>query len=249
MWRNDGVALIDEVDTVLHPLKSELNFPVGDKSDLDLAQARWELPMLLVKSMLSAAKLDGSVLDAGENIKNLAEKIKVGIEGCSITFSPDVGLVLLDKNFFMREMKDTIANICIQWLKKQIPVSEDMDRAGIPDIGPYLKRYILGQERTLSTAAEVNIQFSEASIALANLSKKWTGSFLPHIFTKARSRILISAIESVSAHSNLLFPCSAIEWNSGSYSSMTSSDSTSWIWTRRKLWGSMTRMKIRKSSG
>lgn len=27
-----GVALIDEVDMVMHPLRSELNFPIGDKS-------------------------------------------------------------------------------------------------------------------------------------------------------------------------------------------------------------------------
>ena len=30
-----GVALLDEVDLILHPLKSELNFPIGDKFDLD----------------------------------------------------------------------------------------------------------------------------------------------------------------------------------------------------------------------
>lgn len=27
--RNNSCALIDEVDLVLHPLKSELNFPIG----------------------------------------------------------------------------------------------------------------------------------------------------------------------------------------------------------------------------
>lgn len=28
---HDGVVLLDEVDMVLHPLKSELNFPIGEK--------------------------------------------------------------------------------------------------------------------------------------------------------------------------------------------------------------------------
>ena len=31
----EGVLLLDEVDMVLHPLKSELNFPIGEKFDLD----------------------------------------------------------------------------------------------------------------------------------------------------------------------------------------------------------------------
>ena len=40
-----GVLLMDEVDVILHPLKSELNFPVGEKHDLDANPWRWELPM------------------------------------------------------------------------------------------------------------------------------------------------------------------------------------------------------------
>ena len=31
----EEVLLLDEVDMVLHPLKSELNFPIGEKFDLD----------------------------------------------------------------------------------------------------------------------------------------------------------------------------------------------------------------------
>jgi hypothetical protein len=34
LFRN-GVMLLDEVDLILHPLKSELNFPIGEKFDLD----------------------------------------------------------------------------------------------------------------------------------------------------------------------------------------------------------------------
>ena len=30
LWQK-GIALLDEVDILLHPLKSELNFPIGDK--------------------------------------------------------------------------------------------------------------------------------------------------------------------------------------------------------------------------
>ena len=38
VWRR-AVAVIDEVDVVLHPLRSELNWPLGDKYALDFAAA------------------------------------------------------------------------------------------------------------------------------------------------------------------------------------------------------------------
>lgn len=43
-----GSLIMDEVDLILHPLKSELNFPIGQKFDLDLAPERWELPTHLL---------------------------------------------------------------------------------------------------------------------------------------------------------------------------------------------------------
>jgi len=48
-----GVMLLDEVDLILHPLRSELNFPIGQKFDLDLADdgARWSLPMHLLDAI------------------------------------------------------------------------------------------------------------------------------------------------------------------------------------------------------
>ena len=34
--------IMDEVDLLLHPLKSELNFPIGKKHALDLSPQRWQ---------------------------------------------------------------------------------------------------------------------------------------------------------------------------------------------------------------
>ena len=47
-----SVALIDEVDDVMHALKSELNFPLGDKSGLNLGPKRWLLPIFLFNAIL-----------------------------------------------------------------------------------------------------------------------------------------------------------------------------------------------------
>ena len=38
-----SIVLMDEVDLILHPLKSELNFPVGARQNLDFEPMRWQL--------------------------------------------------------------------------------------------------------------------------------------------------------------------------------------------------------------
>ena len=47
MWR-EGSLIMDEVDVLLHPLKSELNYPMDDKNLIDLAPLRWEMPFHLL---------------------------------------------------------------------------------------------------------------------------------------------------------------------------------------------------------
>ena len=48
--------LLDEVDLVLHPLKSELNFPMGEKFALDVSEhgERWGLPIHLLDALFHA---------------------------------------------------------------------------------------------------------------------------------------------------------------------------------------------------
>ena len=53
---HSGVVVMDEVDWVLHPLRSELNFPIGDKVSLDMTKGgeRWKLPTVLIDALLFA---------------------------------------------------------------------------------------------------------------------------------------------------------------------------------------------------
>ena len=48
-----GTLMMDEVDLILHPLKSELNFPVGARHDLDLAPFRWRLAIHLLDAVFA----------------------------------------------------------------------------------------------------------------------------------------------------------------------------------------------------
>lgn len=57
LWR-DGVLLMDEVDVLLHPLRSELNFPIAEKDSIDMSGPRWGLPIHLL-DLLSVFRLPG----------------------------------------------------------------------------------------------------------------------------------------------------------------------------------------------
>ena len=54
---NAGVLLLDEVDLILHPLKSELNWPLGDKLPLDLTTnrsslgLRWQIQYVILDAI------------------------------------------------------------------------------------------------------------------------------------------------------------------------------------------------------
>ena len=50
MWKQ-GVLIMDEVDVLLHPLRSELNFPIGNKQAIDLSGYRWDLPIHMLDSL------------------------------------------------------------------------------------------------------------------------------------------------------------------------------------------------------
>ena len=53
--------IMDEVDVLLHPLRSELNFPIGEKVPVDLSGDRWELPLFPAPNFV-AVVLSNSVI-------------------------------------------------------------------------------------------------------------------------------------------------------------------------------------------
>ena len=83
----DSVMLLDEVDLILHPLKSELNFPIGDKFDLDGSDdgQRWSLPIHLLDAIfftyngrVSVYEQRGAALDI---LNRISPVIQEGIAG------------------------------------------------------------------------------------------------------------------------------------------------------------------------
>lgn len=89
-----------QVDLILHPLKSELNFPIGRKEALDLTQnrmgrgLRWELPHAVFDAIFYALDLiEGkpptltSALLASREAENVLNQLKDAVaEGVSFFF-------------------------------------------------------------------------------------------------------------------------------------------------------------------
>lgn len=102
---------MDEVDLILHPLKSELNFPIGRKEPLDLTKnklgngLRWELPFFLLDAIFYATERQFpqhavmSSQEAQQVMQKLALAIKIGGETKVLQRTPH--LVVLDKGYYM----------------------------------------------------------------------------------------------------------------------------------------------------
>jgi hypothetical protein len=96
--------LLDEVDLILHPLKSELNFPIGEKFDLDGSDEgeRWNLPIHLFDAFLyfstgrvSAFEQRGVALDI---LKQISAVIQKGIAERNLQRLPHI--ILLNPDFY-----------------------------------------------------------------------------------------------------------------------------------------------------
>lgn len=136
IWRG-AVAVIDEVDIVLHPLKSELNWPLGDRHSLDFAPMRWELPWYLISAILrvqseaasttnsatAAPAAEGVSVGAGFSSKEsalivrLRQAIVLGQEQKVMQMVPH--LVLLNEMFYHEHIKPILAEWLLLWLRRQ----------------------------------------------------------------------------------------------------------------------------------
>jgi hypothetical protein len=89
LWRN-GVMMMDEVDVLLHPLRSELNFPIGLKYPIDMSGARWNLPMHLLSAVFPNGQhqsVQGDAMDGGDHDRQKAS-VLYGLPHVEVTYTP-----------------------------------------------------------------------------------------------------------------------------------------------------------------
>jgi hypothetical protein len=121
LWRG-SVLVMDEVDVLLHPLRSELNYPISHKVPIDLAGQRWDLPMHLLDAIFFASL--GRVCDdvahfaeAPALLRELGAALDAGYAAHALQRQPHT--VLLDEAFYVARLQAPLARWALLWLRRQ----------------------------------------------------------------------------------------------------------------------------------
>jgi len=129
--QKDGVAILDEVDLLLHPLKSELNFPLGEKHLIDLGARRWNLALFLTDGFFYATTGTLSIPDfaiddeAGSALSAIRHSIEEGIRTFAIQKSPHP--VIVDKEFYASHMQAPFATWVMFFLRRERAFAQAVD--------------------------------------------------------------------------------------------------------------------------
>eukprot|EP01050_Picozoa_sp_SAG11_P001055 SAG11_NODE_43_length_20795_cov_11.860456_3_plen_1106_part_00 len=178
-----GVLLLDEVDLILHPLKSELNWPLGDKTPLDLTMnssgpgLRWQIPFVLLDAVLfcSTGRTTIELVDSRDAFKVLAlikSAIDVGFSSKLVQKTPHI--VILDQNFYHSELRPLLSRWIIFWLKESKLRELSFDKAF-----EYITRTDVS-----GISSQIRDLCSDENFKILNLTREWLMSFMPFVLGK-----------------------------------------------------------------
>merc|ERR1719399_772212 len=191
VWK-EGVLIMDEVDVLLHPLKSELNFPIGSRDPIDLAGLRWELPIHLIEALFAvqtgtfadrawpgtiAAEVAGEASHLGHAVlAELKAAVEEGYARHALQRTPH--LVLLDTDFYHARLQRPFARWALLWLRKNflgtVQVADDL-----------LLEFMCAPERAaVQWKAALEAGLVPSSVQLLNLAAHWLRAVLPHVLSK-----------------------------------------------------------------
>ena len=177
-----GVLLLDEVDLILHPLKSELNWPLGQKLPLDFTRSRagfglrWQIPFHILDAVFVGCEgsvplmsSDRSSREAMQALNEIREIVLSGIERKMLQTVPHI--VLLSRAFYRKELRPTLARWLLIWFgtKKLVGVPDDV-----------VIRYLLRQETRNQELKSLDDDF----VKMLNLGREWLNSLLPFVLSK-----------------------------------------------------------------
>jgi hypothetical protein len=184
----ESQLLMDEADVLLHPLRSELNFPMGAKRALDLTSSealgdglRWALPWHLLEALVLAARppldadadadaLPFATAQTAELLGALRAAVRAGEAQQALQRVPH--LVLLNREFFDKKMLPLLARWALLYLQPHV--------AGrVPDAA------LLAHLAEKKLADELVLRgLSGETLQLVNLTRDWLHSYLPHVLAK-----------------------------------------------------------------
>ena len=180
-----GSLLLDEVDLLLHPLKSELNWPIGIKDPIDFSRSklgmglRWDMQWHLLDSIFYYENKIMSVdfQDSREAIsilENISSVIQQGIAVKAMQHTPH--LILLSRPFYHKEIKPLMARWQLLYLRnKRLPSVEDK----------HLLSYLVnGPLKDKQAASAVQVALDDEYMKMLNLSHDLLRNFMPHVMSK-----------------------------------------------------------------
>ena len=193
LWQGSHL-LMDEVDLILHPLKSELNYPIGPREPLDLTDnragkgLRWEIPFALLDVLGVVTSSSPSATSAGVRfgmfkesrqmaviLDKLKGAIKQGQADRSVQRVPH--FILLRKSFYTAYLLPLLAEWMLIWLGSK-------GLSGLTDhqVLEFLKK----GPRDPAAAKSVDgcASLTGEYVKMLNLTHDWLTSLLPHCLTK-----------------------------------------------------------------
>eukprot|EP01047_Picozoa_sp_COSAG01_P053819 COSAG01_NODE_5810_length_4020_cov_2.216526_2_plen_1030_part_00 len=182
---NLGVLMLDEVDLILHPMKSELNWPLGDKKPIDLTQnraglgLRWNIPFVMMDAVFyyTECRTTTGFTDSREAADLLEELRKVIDEGCANKDMQKIPhLLVLNRKFYDKRIMPLLAQWMLLWLRHK-RVKDVSDETAVL----YLTK---GPNAGSEVVSEVLDNLSDEHVKMLNLTHDWLTSFAPFVMAK-----------------------------------------------------------------
>jgi hypothetical protein len=195
---NEGtVAIIDECDMIFDPLKSELNFPVGDRTEVELLRgddwklSRWEFPMALYGGFFAAIsdKEYAPILAATDEqnmwrkaLESIRQTVDVGVKQLFLQIKPYV--TLLNKKWYYSCLAEPLARWSMIWLsdklfKFMIPrplYSEEYEN---------LISWIAGKSKDFPQSLLSGNENNDCRVnTFFQFARKWIVTLIPHNLSK-----------------------------------------------------------------
>lgn len=193
--RFKGVALLDEVDLLLHPMKSELNFPIGPEEPFPLLPMRFELPIHLLRVFLDdndqvSSKI--TISDAKDRAVQDAIRHAIRDGKSQFAFQSIPHLTLLSEKYYFTFLAPSVGQWCVVWLKSQPSVVLDLKLCSHGAFPSDVLRSVATFVSSPSGSPECNLSqenlssygFSTLTIQLINLCREWVRVYLPFCLSK-----------------------------------------------------------------
>lgn len=188
---HNGVALLDEVDLLLHPLKSELNWPSGEPEPLDFTApsndgttktgTRWRIPWFLLDAVLVASgSSSGLVAELAQvhttsAASDLADAIRRGFEAKTLQAVPH--LVLLDRKFYDTEMLPHLAEMLVSTFFEAEGVLRGLGGSATKEARQYVA------DDQIQSTTRVG-QLPDEQVKYFNLGRGWLRTYMPWVLSK-----------------------------------------------------------------